>query len=212
MFSRGNLNSGEREDRGNRWVLGAFSVLALLLAYFSSYTDRYDIWTIDGEATRWIGFALLVVGSIVRLWPVFVLGARFSGLVAIQRDHRLVTTGIYRHIRNPSYVGLLVGSIGWALLFRSGVGILIALLLLVPLVARIRSEVAGGALWRGIRELSPTDLAAAAGCLLRASGIAGDKNLHPKGATEAVIRFTSSASLEDGGTPFQSRACCPHCS
>jgi protein-S-isoprenylcysteine O-methyltransferase Ste14 len=140
MFSRGNLSSGEREDRGNRWVLGAFSVLALLLAYFPSYTDRKDILTIDGDAVRWTGFALLAVGVILRLWPVFVLGKRFSGLVAIQRDHQLVTTGIYRHIRNPSYLGLLVGSIGWALLFRSGIGLLIALLLLIPLVARIRSE------------------------------------------------------------------------
>jgi protein-S-isoprenylcysteine O-methyltransferase Ste14 len=140
MFSGGNLSSGEREDRGNRWVLGAFSVLALLLAFFSAYTDRKGFLTINGDATRWTGFAILVVGSIIRVWPVFVLGPRFSGLVAIQTDHRLVTTGIYRHIRNPSYLGLIVASIGWALLFRSGVGILIALLLLIPLVARIRSE------------------------------------------------------------------------
>ena len=140
QFSHANLSSGEREDRANRWVLGAFSVLALLLAYFSAYTDRHGIWTIDGEATRWIGFALLVVGSIVRLWPVFVLGPRFSGLVAIQPGHQLVTTGIYRHLRNPSYLGLLVASLGWALVFRSAAGVLITALLLIPLAARIRAE------------------------------------------------------------------------
>jgi protein-S-isoprenylcysteine O-methyltransferase Ste14 len=140
LFSHGNLSPGEREDRGNRWVLGAFGVLAILLAYFSAYTDRHDFWTIDGDATRWIGFVLLLVGSIVRLWPVFVLGPRFSGLVAIQRDHELVTTGIYRYVRNPSYLGLLVASLGWALVFRAAVGVLIAALLLVPLVARIQSE------------------------------------------------------------------------
>ena len=140
LFSRGNLSSGEREDRSNRWVLGAFGVLALLGAYFSAYTDRVGFWTIDGEAARWTGFALLVMGSVVRLWPVFVLGPRFSGLVAIQKDHQLVTTGIYRHVRNPSYLGLLVSSIGWALVFRAGVGVLIATLQLVPLLARIRSE------------------------------------------------------------------------
>ncbi len=140
LFSRANLSSGEREDRGNRWVLGAFSVLAILLAFLSAYTDRHDFWTIDGEAIRWAGFALLVVGSIVRLWPVFVLGPRFSGLVAIQTDHELVTTGIYRYVRNPSYLGLLVASLGWALVFRAGVGILLTALLLIPLVARIRSE------------------------------------------------------------------------
>jgi protein-S-isoprenylcysteine O-methyltransferase Ste14 len=140
LFTRGNLSSGEREDRGNRWVLGAFSVLAILLAYFSAYTDRRDFWTIDGDAARWTGVVLLVVGSIVRLWPVFVLGRRFSGLVAIQSDHELVTTGIYRYVRNPSYLGLLVASLGWALVFRAGVGILITALLLIPLLARIRSE------------------------------------------------------------------------
>ena len=140
LFTRGNLSSGEREDRGNRWVLGAFSGLAILLAYFSAYTDRHDFWTIDGDAARWTGLVLLVVGSIVRLWPVFVLGRRFSGLVAIQSDHELVTTGIYRCVRNPSYLGLLVASLGWALIFRAGVGILITALLLIPLLARIRSE------------------------------------------------------------------------
>jgi protein-S-isoprenylcysteine O-methyltransferase Ste14 len=140
LFTHGNLSAGEREDRGNRWVLGAFSVLAVLLAYFSAYTDRRDFWTIGGDAVRWTGLGLLVVGSIVRLWPVFVLGRRFSGLVAIQSGHELVTTGIYRYVRNPSYLGLLVASLGWALLFRAGVGILITALMLIPLLARIRSE------------------------------------------------------------------------
>ena len=140
LFSKGNLSSGEREDRGNRWVLGAFGVLAILLAYFSAYTDRHDFWTIEGDAVRWSGFALFTVGGVLRLWPVFVLGRRFSGLVAIQRDHTLVTTGIYRHIRNPSYLGLLIASLGWALTFRAGVGVVIVALLLIPLLARIRSE------------------------------------------------------------------------
>jgi hypothetical protein len=33
VFSDDNLSPGEREDRGNRFVLGAFSMLAILLAY-----------------------------------------------------------------------------------------------------------------------------------------------------------------------------------
>jgi hypothetical protein len=79
LFSGGNLSSGEREDRGNRWVLGAFSVLAMLLAYIPKYTDRNNLWTIDGDATRWTGFVVFVIGGALRLWPVFVLGRRFSG-------------------------------------------------------------------------------------------------------------------------------------
>jgi len=139
-FSGGNVSAGEREDRGNRWVIPALVVLGLLLAYFSSYTDRRDFWTIDGAAMRWIGFGIYIVGGTLRLWPVFVLGRRFSGLVAIQKDHTLVTTGIYRYVRNPSYLGLLVGSLGWALVFRAGAGLLITALMLIPLLARMHSE------------------------------------------------------------------------
>jgi hypothetical protein len=48
-----------------------------------------------------------------------VLGHRFSGLVAIQPGHALVTSGIYGVIRHPSYLGLLVSSLGWARMARS---------------------------------------------------------------------------------------------
>ena len=34
--SGGGLTTGEKEDRGNRWVLAAFSVIALLMAFFSA--------------------------------------------------------------------------------------------------------------------------------------------------------------------------------
>jgi protein-S-isoprenylcysteine O-methyltransferase Ste14 len=140
LFSGGNLSPGEREDRGNRWVLVAFGLIALLSGYLPAYTDRNDIWTIDGDAVRWLGVVLFAAGGVLRIWPVFVLGHRFSGLVAIQPRHALVTSGIYGVIRHPSYLGLLVNAVGWALAFRSEVGVLLALLTLLPLLARIRAE------------------------------------------------------------------------
>jgi protein-S-isoprenylcysteine O-methyltransferase Ste14 len=140
LFSGGNLSPGEREDRGNRWVLAAFGVIGLLLAYLPAYTDRTDVWTLDGDAVRWLGVVLFAAGGALRIWPVFVLGRRFSGLVAIQPGHTLVTSGVYGVIRHPSYLGLLVNSLGWALAFRSGVGVLLTALTIPPLIARIRAE------------------------------------------------------------------------
>ena len=40
LFSGGNLSSGEREDRSNRWVLIAFGLIGLLMAHLPAYTDR----------------------------------------------------------------------------------------------------------------------------------------------------------------------------
>jgi protein-S-isoprenylcysteine O-methyltransferase Ste14 len=139
-FTSGNLSPGEREDRSNRWVIPAFGILGFLAAYFAAYTERIGFWTFGGDGVRWLGVFLFTLGGALRLWPVFVLGRRFSGLVAIQKGHKLVTSGIYSRIRNPSYLGLLVSSLGWGLAFRSGVGVLLALALVPPLIARIHAE------------------------------------------------------------------------
>jgi protein-S-isoprenylcysteine O-methyltransferase Ste14 len=139
-FAGGSLSPGVREDRSNRWVIAVLGVIGLLNAYLPAYTDRKEFWTIDGDTVRWIGVALFAAGGALRLWPVYVLGHRFSGLVAIQPDHELVTDGIYGIIRHPSYLGLIVNSLGWALAFRSGVGVLLTALTLVPILARIVAE------------------------------------------------------------------------
>src|SRR6266446_10789413 len=139
-FAGGNLSTGVREDRANRWVIAAFAVIGLLFAYLPAWTDRNELWTIDGDAVRWLGVILFAVGGALRIWPVYVLGNRFSGLVAIQPGHTLVTSGVYRVIRHPSYLGLLINSLGWSLAFRSAVGVLLTVLLILPLLARMKAE------------------------------------------------------------------------
>jgi protein-S-isoprenylcysteine O-methyltransferase Ste14 len=136
----GNISAGVREARGNRWVIPVFVIIGFLNAYLPAYTDRRGLWTIDGDTIRWVGVALFAAGGALRIWPVFVLGNRFSGLVAIQPGHTLVTGGIYGVIRHPSYLGLLINSLGWSLAFRSGAGVLLTVLLIPPLLARIDTE------------------------------------------------------------------------
>jgi protein-S-isoprenylcysteine O-methyltransferase Ste14 len=140
LFAGGNLSTGVKEDRGNRWVLAALIIPSLLQAYLPAWTDRHGIWCVDGDTVRWLGVGLFAGGGVLRLWPVFVLGNRFSGLVAIQEGHTLVTEGIYSTIRNPSYLGLLLGALGWSLAFRSWAGVILTGLMIPPLVARMVSE------------------------------------------------------------------------
>ena len=140
LFTKGHIGSGVREDRTNRWVIAALGVLGLIDAYLPAYTDRRDILTLDGEGLRWLGAVLFALGGVLRLAPVFVLGRRFSGLVAIQPDHRLVTSGLYGLIRHPSYLGLLLGTLGWGLAFRSGVGVAVAILMIPVVLGRIEAE------------------------------------------------------------------------
>jgi protein-S-isoprenylcysteine O-methyltransferase Ste14 len=140
FVSEANLSSGEREDRSNRWIFVPLLVIGFLSAYLPAYTERKGWWVLDGDAIRWLGVLLYKTGGVLRIWPVFVLGRRFSGLVAIQPGHELVTDGVYGIIRHPSYLGAVVMMFGWALAFRSGVGLILAALIIPPILARIRSE------------------------------------------------------------------------
>jgi len=140
VFSDGNVSSGVREDKGNRWALYSLVALSLLAGVVPAFFDGRSLWPIDGEAVRWAGVVIYSAGLVTRLVPVFVLGYRFSGLVAIQPGHTLVTTGVYALVRNPSYLGLVVMTLGWALAFNSWVGVLLTALLAPPLIGRIRSE------------------------------------------------------------------------
>ena len=44
VFSGGGMNTGEKEDRSNRWVLGAFSVIALAMSFFVLGRPVPDGW------------------------------------------------------------------------------------------------------------------------------------------------------------------------
>ena len=117
FFAGGNLSPGVREARGNRWVIPVFMVIGLVNAYLPAYTDRKELWTIDGDTIRWLGVVLFTAGGALRIWPVFVLGRRFSGLVAIQSGHTLVTNGVYGIVRHRAILGCSLTHWGGAWLF-----------------------------------------------------------------------------------------------
>ena len=136
----GGMNPGKKEDRRNRWVFAPIGVLSLGLALLPPYLDGRDRWTTADVVTPYVGLALLAAGGALRLAPVFVLGRRFTGLVAIQEGHRLQTGGLYRHIRHPSYAGMLLYMAGYVLVFRCWLGLLLVAGTLAVLLARMNAE------------------------------------------------------------------------
>jgi len=60
---------GRARERDNRWVIAVFAVIGLLDDFLPSWSDRKGIWSIDGDAVRWLGVTLFAVGGAIRLWP-----------------------------------------------------------------------------------------------------------------------------------------------
>jgi protein-S-isoprenylcysteine O-methyltransferase Ste14 len=85
------------------WQLGPF------VLYFTNWLDFAD-YTLPAWA-GWIGVALLV-GALLLIWRAYAdLGRNWSPTLELQREHQLVTTGIYRHIRHPVYAGMWLWSL-----------------------------------------------------------------------------------------------------
>jgi protein-S-isoprenylcysteine O-methyltransferase Ste14 len=74
----------------------------------------------DGAASRWLGALLVAVGAatVVESFARFALKG-IGTPAPIAPTRHLVVSGLYRHLRNPMYVGVVVAIVGQALWFGS---------------------------------------------------------------------------------------------
>lgn len=117
-------------------------ILAMYAALFlMPFADRRDlaVWA-GGEALRWVGVLCVGLGFGLVFWSGIALGRFYSADVTLQKDHRLITTGLYGVLRHPRYMGILLIAPGLALLFRSWVGLLAFVPILGIILFRIRDE------------------------------------------------------------------------
>lgn len=123
---------------------GAMLVLAiapLAIPGVAAWGGRLDFWPLPApDALGWLGVILSAAGLALRIAAMRQLGARFSPLVALQREHALETTGWYARVRHPGYSGALLASLGAALVFGSALALPLVGLMLLAQVARIRRE------------------------------------------------------------------------
>ena len=98
-----------RHFAGNR-IQWSRAILALALVYvlFGAPPAFLEGW--PGEALRLAGYALMVAGSLWRVWCLTFIGGTKDGV--------LTTTGPYSIVRNPLYVGSFLGVIGFGLAVR----------------------------------------------------------------------------------------------
>jgi protein-S-isoprenylcysteine O-methyltransferase Ste14 len=65
------------------------------------------------------GLVLLVTGISIRWIAIKQLGKFFTYKVTIKDDHSLIRSGLYGHIRHPSYTGALLAHLGLGLSFSN---------------------------------------------------------------------------------------------
>ena len=68
---------------------------------------------------QFVGLAMLIAGIAIRWTAIRTLGRYFTSVVVIRNDHRLIRSGLYKHLRHPSYTGALLAHLGLGLAFAS---------------------------------------------------------------------------------------------
>jgi protein-S-isoprenylcysteine O-methyltransferase Ste14 len=123
-------------------VIRVVMVLVLYAAIFLlPFADRRNILVfVASPAACWVGAILCGVGYGLIFWSGLALGKQYSQEVTVQKNHQLITIGIYRYIRNPRYLGLICAAFGMLLLFHSWIGVFLCLVLVPVLMVRIRDE------------------------------------------------------------------------
>jgi len=64
---------------------------------------------------RYYGLIVIVIGMIFRLIAINTLGKFFTVDVSIHHSHKLITKGVFKYIRHPSYTGALLSFLGFAI-------------------------------------------------------------------------------------------------
>ncbi|MER7849776.1 isoprenylcysteine carboxylmethyltransferase family protein [Kitasatospora sp. NPDC096077] len=94
-----------------------------------------------GRGWAWAGLALWWCGLALRGWSFHTLGRYFTFTVRTSADQPVIDTGPYRHVRHPSYTGLLLAVAGVGLVIGNWLALLALLTAVtVAVVYRIRVE------------------------------------------------------------------------
>ena len=97
-------------------TLGVIIVLSGAITYWAYFANSTELsWNLYTTT----GISLLILGSGIRIWAIRHLGKFFTNSVQFDSRHQLITTGPYKMIRHPSYLGAYLAIIGSALFLNA---------------------------------------------------------------------------------------------
>lgn len=133
----------DKPDRGTKWLLIINFYVCIYLSFFMVGQKGWDsiLNTKLPVVVTYPGIILMLAGIIIRLRAVLTLKRSFTLSVQTSKEQHLITTGIYKKVRNPAYTGSICSLIGTALGLRGEIALAVVLIFsLICYSARISVE------------------------------------------------------------------------
>lgn len=135
---------GKKKENVKKWdrMLTTVNIFPVLGIFLISGLDYRFHWTNDiSIGIHIMGLALVFLGSMLFTWSM-VSNKFFSTMVRIQdeRDHEVATTGPYKYVRHPGYVGFIIMTLATPVSLGSLYALTMAILVCVVFVIRTELE------------------------------------------------------------------------
>jgi len=112
--------------------LAALILVFIILGVFKVGTLT-GIYETRLNAFRIVGLVLFVVFSWIQIWSYKLLGSSYSQDIIIQKNHKIITAGIYKFIRHPQYLSQILSDLGAAIALMSYIALPFIIVLEIPL-------------------------------------------------------------------------------
>ncbi len=124
---RSRSRTGTKQDRSTLGVIWIVIMVSITAGVYVA--SRFPAAALPyGRMLAYAGVFLFVAGLLLRWWAIITLGRFFTVDVVIEKDHEVVERGPFRLMRHPSYTGVLLAFVGFALTLHNWAALLIVLL------------------------------------------------------------------------------------
>lgn len=140
VFATGSKKESKDRDKGSiKWLnVVIYSSIAVAVTM-----GTLGIGRVKGlpPAVPLTGLVMLVLGIFIRWTAILTLRRFFTVNIVIQKDHKLIRSGLYRFVRHPSYSGALISFWGMGLVFSNIVSLVVLVIpVTIAFIKRIDIE------------------------------------------------------------------------
>lgn len=104
-------------ERKSKFIITALIFIGVFLAV--SPESFREVWrTREFGPFQLFGTIVLAIGVLVRFAAILTLGRHFTPDIGVVEGGRIVTKGLYKYVRHPSYTGEIIAFLGLAIVFQ----------------------------------------------------------------------------------------------
>jgi protein-S-isoprenylcysteine O-methyltransferase len=124
------------KEKESFWI-----ILIAVIICIGLFVGEFVKYKPEPTELSYIGIILIFIGGLIRIHAKKELDKFFTFEVMIQEGHKLIKTGLYKHLRHPAYLGNIFMMLGCAFALSSKFGLAAVIVVYIPaMLYRIAAE------------------------------------------------------------------------